>query len=102
MGFLWALPLSLVIDQPWTINPDLVGIVSLVVLGVFATALAAIFYFFLLPRIGATSFSQVNYLTPVLGAILGIMFLGEKITLELCVAMVLVLTGIAIVTRTSR
>jgi len=99
MGFIWVLPLSLVIDQPWTINPHFSGIASLIILGLFSTALASIIYFFLLPRIGATNFSQVNYLTPVLGAIWGIIFLGEKITTQLVMALILVLVGIAVVTR---
>ena len=47
MGFLWVLPLSLAIDQPWTLDPDFAGISSLLMLGLFSTALATIFYFFL-------------------------------------------------------
>lgn len=98
-GFLLVLPLSVWIDRPWTLSPSAASTTAAVWLGLFPTAIATLLYFRLILRLGATIFSQVNYLIPVLGAIWGILFLAETPTWRTAVALLLVLAGVTIVNR---
>jgi drug/metabolite transporter (DMT)-like permease len=98
MGFLWALPLALVYDRPWSLTPDLMGVSATVLLGLLPSAVGILLFFHLIRRVGATIFAQVNYLIPLVGAFLGAVFLGEALNWQLISALVLVLSGISIVT----
>ena len=98
MGFLWTLPLALVYDRPWSLTPDLMGVSATVLLGLLPSAVGILLFFHLIRRVGATIFAQVNYLIPLVGAFLGVVFLGEALNWQLISALVLVLSGISIVT----
>ena len=98
MGFLWVLPLALVYDRPWSLTPDLMGVSATVLLGLLPSAVGILLFFHLIRRVGATIFAQVNYLIPLVGAFLGVVFLGEALNWQLNSALVLVLSGISIVT----
>ena len=98
MGFLWVLPLALVYDRPWSLTPDLMGVSATVLLGLLPSAVGILLFFHLISRVGATIFAQVNYLIPLVGAFLGVVFLGEALNWQLISALVLVLSGISIVT----
>ena len=98
MGFLWVLPLALIYDRPWSLTPDLMGVSATVLLGLLPSAVGILLFFHLIRRVGATIFAQVNYLIPIVGAFLGVVFLGEALNWQLISALVLVLSGISIVT----
>ena len=51
---------------------------AIVYMAVFSSALAYVFYFWLLRYLEASQLSAFTYLLPVLATILGIMWLGEK------------------------
>ncbi|MEM5582994.1 MULTISPECIES: DMT family transporter [unclassified Roseibium] len=76
-------------------------VVAVIYLGVGSTGLAAIIYFYLVPRIGAGRMQQVNYVVPVLGTLLGIAFLGEKPGWNTWIAIPTILLGVYLVTRNS-
>ncbi len=76
-----------------------VEFLSLVLLGVFPTALATIIYFAVIARVGPSFLSQINYLIPVWAVIIGILFLNEKIGINAIIALVIILLGIAIAQR---
>ncbi|MEM1398512.1 MAG: DMT family transporter [Pseudomonadota bacterium] len=63
------------VDLP---NPSVRSLWAMVYLGLGPTALAALIFFRLIPRIGAGRVQQINYVVPVLGLILGVVFLGER------------------------
>lgn len=67
-------------------------------LGLFPTALATLIYFYLVPRIGAARTSQVNFVVPVAGALIGAAFLKEIITIQMFTALVLILLAVFLVT----
>lgn len=81
--------------------PEMLSASSLAVLylGLGPTALAALIYFYLIPRIGAAKLSQVNYVVPVVGTLLGIAFLGEQPVWTTWLALPLILAGVYLVTR---
>lgn len=91
-----SLPLTLLIDRPWTLAPSSESLGAVVVLGLFPTALAMLMYFALLRRTGATFIALNNYLIPSLGVIWGILFLGEALSARAVVALAVILAGIAV------
>jgi drug/metabolite transporter (DMT)-like permease len=72
-------------------------VAALVTLGAIATGVASIIYFRLLAAAGPTFASTVNYLIPVFGAILGVVLLSETLETADLIALVLILSGIALV-----
>ena len=93
---LQMVPISLMIDQPWLLEISLASIWANLYLGLFPTALAAIIHFHLIAARGTTFFSVVNYIIPGMGVAWGAMFLGEQVTWNMIVALVVILSGIAI------
>jgi len=101
-GLIWVLPMAILLEQPWTLRPDGMAVISVLILGIVATALATLIFYYLIHRVGATTFSQVNYIIPVFGAAWGILFLHEVPDWRMPTALVLVLSGIFIVSRTAK
>jgi drug/metabolite transporter (DMT)-like permease len=75
------MPLTLIIDQPWTFEP-LATSALLAVLGLafFSTVIAYILYFRLIASAGATNAALVAFLIPVSAIILGVTFIGETLS----------------------
>ncbi|NDV88941.1 EamA family transporter [Aurantimonas aggregata] len=71
------IPVSLVVDQPWTLAPSQESILALLALSVFSTALAFVIYFTLLQRLGSVGTTAQAYLRVPIGVGIGIVFLGE-------------------------
>jgi drug/metabolite transporter (DMT)-like permease len=71
------------------------AVFALVVLGVVGTGLAAIVFFRLIARIGATRTATVAYLVPVAALFYGALFLGEQITAGAVAGLALILAGVA-------
>ena len=90
-------PAALIAESPWTLRPGLAAIGSVAFLAVFATGLASIIYFRLLAAAGPTFASMINYLIPVFGAGLGVLFLAEVVDVLEIAALALILSGVALV-----
>ena len=96
---LMMLPAMFLVDQSWQFSVQSVEFLSLVLLGVFPTALATIIYFAVIARVSPSFLSQINYLIPVWAVIIGVLFLNEKIGLNAIIALAIILLGIAIAQR---
>jgi drug/metabolite transporter (DMT)-like permease len=70
---------------------------ALLWLGLLGSGLAYIIYFDLLPRIGPTRMSMVTYILPLVGVLLGIIFLEERFYWGAIIGALLILSGITIV-----
>jgi len=90
------IPVSLVADWPWTLDFSAYSLASAVYLGVFPTAFATLLLIIVIASRGVTFLSLNNYLIPVLGVTWGYLFLGEPVTPEAVIALVLILAGITI------
>ncbi|MCH8197385.1 MAG: EamA family transporter [Proteobacteria bacterium] len=90
-------PVALLIDTPWTLAPAAEALGAAFTLGLVATGFATLIFFKLLASAGATFASTINYLIPVIGVILGVLWLGEGIGVTELAAMALVLSGVALV-----
>ncbi len=75
---------------------------ALIWLGVLGSGIAYIIYFGLLPRIGPTRMSMVTYILPLVGVLLGIIFLGERFHWGAIVGGLLILAGFSIVNWKAR
>jgi drug/metabolite transporter (DMT)-like permease len=73
--------------------------VALIWLGLLGSCLAYLLYYYLLSTIGPTRSTMVTYLFPVIGVVLGVIFLQEQLDWWLLVGGGLVLIGIIIVNR---
>lgn len=98
LAALFLLPLSLFIEQPFTLPlPSWTALGSLIALSVFGTALAFVIYYLLIERVSATYVSMVTYLVPIFGVILGVVVLGESLSWNAYLGCALILLGVMIV-----
>ena len=74
------IPLSLVVDRPWTLAPSAGSMLALLVLAVFSTALAFVIYFRLVQTLGSVGTTAQAYLRVPIGVAVGVVFLGESLT----------------------
>ena len=95
---LLVLPLALLVDQPWSLAaPSLAVGASVVALAVLSTALAYILYFRVLASAGATNVSLVTLLVPVSAIVLGVVVLGESVTIRQLIGMALIAVGLLVI-----
>ena len=72
---------------------------SLIYLGIVSTGLAWLLRFRILKNNGLIFQSQVSYLIPIFGMILGYIFLNEMITPKILVSLIAVLVGLYFVKK---
>ena len=100
---IWAtiilIPLVSLIEQPWNSTPRLDSTISVIYLGLVSTGVAWLLRFKILTTNGLIFQSQVSYLIPIFGVILGYIFLDEIITLKVLVSLVAVIVGIYFVKK---
>ena len=100
---IWAtiilIPLVSLIEQPWNSTPRLDSTISVIYLGLVSTGVAWLLRFKILTTNGLIFQSQVSYLIPIFGVILGYIFLDEIITLKVLLSLVAVIVGIYFVKK---
>ncbi len=94
---LFSIPLAFLIEDPLLVRPSASSFVAVLTLAVFPTAIAAILYFRIIRVLGATVFSQINYLIPILGSLWGALLLSESLGREMLLSLALVLCGIYLI-----
>lgn len=99
MSSVIMLPLAALEGVEWVSQVDQLQIWSLILLGVFSTGLATIIYFRVVRHAGPGFLSQINYLVPLWAVLLGITIGGESLTIYALVAMVVILSGVAVSQR---
>lgn len=98
-NFLLAVPMALVINGiyiPWA-NFDPQGLLWAMLSGTLASGMGYILWYAVLPKLTSTRAAVVQLSVPVLAALGGIAFLGERLTLRLVVSAAVTLSGIALV-----
>jgi drug/metabolite transporter (DMT)-like permease len=96
---IYMVPLAFLIETPIKSmeNASLSAWGSLLSLAFLGTTLAFVMFYRIIQRQGATALAMVTYLLPIIGTLIGVVFLQEKIGLQFCLAAVLILLGIMIV-----
>jgi len=97
MGFVYILPLALLIEHLPAAMPSVPALASWVTLALLGTVIAYAIYYPLLARTNATFVTSVTYLIPITGLILGAVFLPERLTWLIFLSLALVMTGVLLV-----
>ena len=102
----WAvimlLPVLFIVENPTELRPSWSSTISLFYLGVIATAIAWLMRFYILKSNGLVFQSQVAYIIPIFGLIFGYVFLGEKITYKIIVALIAVLVSTYLIEKSKK
>ncbi|WP_172643256.1 DMT family transporter [Rhizobium leguminosarum] len=101
-GAVILLPVSLVVDRPWTLDPSAASILALLALSAFSTALAFAIYFRLVQTLGSVGTTSQAYLRVPIGVAIGIVFLGERLSPTAWIGLVCVIFGVAAMTIPAR
>jgi drug/metabolite transporter (DMT)-like permease len=72
------------------------SLASLVILGVLGTGVAYVLNYQIITSEGATVAATVTYLLPVVAIVLGVVVLGESVTITVLAGIALVLAGVAL------
>jgi len=94
LGAVFLLPLAFVFEDWSAVEFNRASILSLFFLAIFGSGLAFALYYWLLKSMDVTKASLLVYVTPVIAAYLGWIFLDEVVTLQMVIGTGLVLGGI--------
>ena len=95
----WAMIITTIFYFPFAIThwptktPSVEAIASVAALGIFCTAIAFILFFKLLAEVGPPRASLITYLNTAVAVLLGVILLGEPLTLGIMLGLPLVLLG---------
>jgi len=98
---IWAavilIPMSLVIDRPWTLSPSAASVCAALALAIFSTAGALIIYFRLIKTIGSMGVASQAYLRIGVSVLLGMILLGESVDWSVVLGLLAVAMSVAII-----
>ncbi|HEX4524508.1 MAG TPA: EamA family transporter [Casimicrobiaceae bacterium] len=97
-GAMILVPISLVVDHPWTLAPSDRSILGLLCLSIFSTALAFTIYFRLIQTLGSVGATSQAYLRVPIGVAIGVVFLAEHLARTTLIGLVCVIAGVAAMT----
>ena len=93
---LYMIPLAFLLENPLPEKVGMTSVLSILYLGVIASALAMTIRFSVIRANGAVFMAQVGYLVPLFGVIWSGLFFANVINLQTMLALILILVGIAI------
>lgn len=96
------IPISLIVDRPWTLAPSANSLAALLCLAVFSTALAFVIYFRLIHTLGTVGTTAQAYLRVPIGVMIGVVFLGESLAPTAWLGLICVIVGVAAMTMPRR
>lgn len=97
-GAVLLIPVSLIVDRPWTLTPSSSSLAALLGLSVVSTALAFVIYFRLIQTLGSVGTTAQAYMRVPIGVGLGVVFLGETLMPMAWLGLVCVLAGVIAMT----
>lgn len=97
-GGLLLLPVSLIVEHPWTLHPTLASIAAAATMGIFSSALGLMMFYMCLARLGTLTTNSQAYLRIPIGVALSVWLLGEAVPANLAAGLVLVMIGVAAMT----
>ncbi len=100
-SLLYLVPLAIITETPFqdvpTASPSTWAAIS--ALALMGTALAFLLYFRILLKQGVAALAMVTYLLPIVGTVLGVLFLGESLHPLFVVAALCILAGVVLVNK---
>jgi drug/metabolite transporter (DMT)-like permease len=97
-GGLFLLPVSLVLEHPWTLHPTTHSIIAVIAMGIFSSAIGLMLFYMCLARVGTLMTNAQSYLRIPIGVALSVLLLGEAVPPNLAAGLVLVMIGVAAMT----
>ncbi|WP_395447069.1 DMT family transporter [Aminobacter sp. UC22_36] len=97
-GAVILLPVSIIVDRPWTLSPSTDSTLALLALSVFSTALAFAIYFRLIHTLGSVGTTAQAYIRVPIGVAIGVVFLGETVTTTAGIGLICVISGVIAMT----
>ncbi|MBX4932774.1 DMT family transporter [Rhizobium bangladeshense] len=97
-GAVILMPISLVVDRPWALDPSAASVLVLLALSAFSTALAFTIYFRLVQTLGSVGTTSQAYLRVPIGVAIGIAFLGERLSPTAWIGLICVILGVIAMT----
>ncbi len=96
IGSLYFLPFFLFIDGPTfvSIRPGIIPIVSLFMLGIFASSVAYVLFTYVVKYLGVIKSSLYTNLIPVFTIIFSFYLLGEQFSVKKLVGVAIVIVGV--------
>lgn len=101
-GAIILVPVSLLVDRPWTLSPSTDSLLALLGLSVFSTALAFAIFFRLIQTLGSVGTTSQAYLRVPIGVGIGVVFLGETVSQTAWIGLACVIAGVAAMTLPGR
>ena len=95
-GSVVLLPLVLLVDKPWTLNPGADAWLAAAALGVFSTGIATWMFFKVVSDCGPSFLSIINYLIPAIAFAAGAVLLGERAEASQFIGLLVIFAGIAL------
>ena len=99
VAVVYAVPALLSLPREIAANPPMESWLSLLGLGVICSAIAFVAFFRLVKQIGSARATLVTYMNMAVAVVLGIVLLGEPITVGILIGMPLVVIGSIFATR---
>jgi drug/metabolite transporter (DMT)-like permease len=96
------LPVSVVVERPWTLAPSANSMLALLGLAVFSTAFAFVIYFRLIQTLGSVGTTAQAYLRVPIGVALSVLLLGESLSPTAWIGLGCVVIGVAAMTIPAR
>jgi drug/metabolite transporter (DMT)-like permease len=96
------IPVSLVVDRPWTLDPSAGSVLALLALALFSTALALVIYFRLIKTLGSIGTMAQAYLRVPVGVAISVVALGERPAATAWLGLVAIVAGVAAMTIPAR
>jgi len=96
------LPVSILVDRPWTLAPSAASMAAVLALAVLSTALAFTIYFRLIRTLGPMSTAAQAYLRVPVGVLIGVAFLGERLAPTAWAGLACVVAGVVAMTMPAR
>ena len=101
-GAIVLIPISLIFDRPWALQPSFNSTAALLLLSVFSTAIAFVIYFRLIQTLGSVGTTSQAYLRVPIGVAIGAIFLGESLSPTIWMGLGCVVIGVATMTIPAR
>lgn len=99
IGSAIMLPVSFWLESPLTLSPSWQAMGAVAVLAVGPTAIATLLILVIIKRQGASFLSQINFMVPLFGVLLGWLILSETLAISDWVALLIILLGVALSRR---
>ncbi|HFC04421.1 MAG TPA: DMT family transporter [Rhizobiales bacterium] len=90
------IPVALMVNDVSQISPSGPALMAMITLGVVQTAIAGLLAYFIIRKLGATFFSQLNFMVPLFGVLFGVIFLSENPGIHALLALAIILVGVGV------